>query len=104
MKKILLVLLASITANTYSQEIGFQEFAYALASPVEITNAGDSRLFIVELTGTIKIVNPDGSVNPTPFLSLPAGTILGGPERGLLGLVFHPQYATNGYFFHLLHP
>ncbi len=99
MRKILLALLAIIVAPTYSQEIGFQEFAYALVSPVEITNAGDSRLFIVELAGTVKIINPDGAPNPTPFLSLPAGTALGGAERGLLGLVFHPQYATNGYFY-----
>lgn len=99
MRKILLVLLASVTANIYSQEIGFQEFAYDLNSPVEITNAGDDRLFVVELGGSIKIVNPDGTKNPDPFLTLPPETVMGGSERGLLGLAFHPQYATNGFFY-----
>lgn len=72
-----------------------------LDSPVYVTNArdGSNRLFIVEQTGRIKIL-PPGAAAPlsTPFLNLSA-KISGGGERGLLGLAFHPQYATNRRFF-----
>ncbi|HJP01444.1 MAG TPA: PQQ-dependent sugar dehydrogenase [Planctomycetota bacterium] len=60
---------------------------------------GDSsRMFICEQsTGRVKIIK-DGVVLPTPFLDI--GSIsLGGGERGLLGMAFHPDYATNRTFY-----
>lgn len=57
--------------------------------------AGDARLFVVEQTGDIEIIS-GGSVLPAPFLDI---TVTGGGERGLLGLAFHPDYATNGKFY-----
>ena len=74
-------------------------FADGFINPVDIKCAGDSRLFIVEQLGKIKIVNPDGSVNPTSFLDITNRVSDDGGERGLLGLAFHPSYATNGYFY-----
>lgn len=84
---------------SYAQDatVALVEFASGLNSPVGIQNAGDSRLFVTQQTGDIRIVNSDGSVNDTPFLSLNVNT--NGNERGLLGLAFHPDYATNGFFF-----
>lgn len=73
--------------------------------PIYLTHAGDGsqRLFGVEQSGQIFIIQ-DGKFNPTPFLdlgSLVIEDILSGgySERGLLGLVFHPQYKQNGLFF-----
>src|SRR5215471_3424057 len=62
--------------------------------------AGDpSRLFIVEKTGLIKIVDlASGQVLATPFLDV-SSQILTDGERGLLGLAFDPNFATNGYFY-----
>ena len=48
--------------------------------------------------GIIKIVQPSGTVNAAAFLNIGTKITYGG-ERGLLGLAFHPNYATNGYFF-----
>lgn len=95
-KKLILLLLCS--GFSVAQTISLQSFATGFSSPLEITNAGDSRLFVVEKGGLIKILNDNGTVNPTPFLdvSLLVSTT---SERGLLGLAFHPDYATNGYFF-----
>jgi len=73
-------------------------FATGLSHPVCIANAGDSRLFVVDEQGYIVIVNSDGNVNPINFLDIHERVTYGG-ERGLLGLAFHPQYATNGYFY-----
>jgi glucose/arabinose dehydrogenase len=67
--------------------------------PVAIANAGDGsgRLFFVQQGGQILVY--DGTqVLPTPFLDV-SGLILSGGERGLLGLAFHPNYSSNGYFF-----
>lgn len=72
-------------------------FATGLDSPVDIKNAGDDRLFVVEQTGAIRIVNIDGTVNSTPFLTIDVNDT--GNEQGLLGLVFHPDYGSNGHFF-----
>lgn len=82
----------------FSQTIALQSFAAGFSSPVDIANAGDTRLFVVEQGGLIKILNSDGTINATPFLNLTSLTAADG-ERGLLGLTFHPNYATNGLFF-----
>ncbi|HSL33399.1 MAG TPA: PQQ-dependent sugar dehydrogenase, partial [Candidatus Limnocylindrales bacterium] len=67
--------------------------------PVFVTHAGDGsgRLFIVEQTGRIRILQ-SGTVRSTPFLNLSAKISTGG-ERGLLGLAFHPSYPQNGKFY-----
>ena len=67
-----------------------------LSSPIAISSAGDSRLFVVEQTGKIAIVQ-GGAIAGT-FLDV-SGLISCCGERGLLGLAFHPQYASNGRFF-----
>lgn len=99
MKKTLLLILCLISFPIWSQTIGLQTFATGLSNPVAVTHAGDSRLFVVQRSGAIRIVNTDGSINATPFLTLTSSTILSGGEQGLLGLAFHPDYATNGSFY-----
>ena len=73
-------------------------FATGLSNPVSITHAGDSRLFVVDQAGYIRIVDPSGKVNPQPFLDIHERVTFGG-ERGLLGLAFHPEYKSNGYLY-----
>ena len=98
MKKILLLGIIVLSFFGHSQTIGLQSFATGFNSPVEIANAGDSRLFVVQQGGLIRILNSNGTVNSTPFLNL-STIISSGGERGLLGLAFHPNYTTNGFFF-----
>lgn len=98
MKTILLFSLMMMSFFGQSQTITLQSFATGFDSPVEITNAGDSRLFVVQKGGLIRILNTNGTVNTTPFLNL-STLISSDGERGLLGLAFHPNYTTNGYFF-----
>lgn len=84
--------------TTVAQDIDVELFASGFNSPVDLQNAGDERLFVVEQGGRIRILNPDGTINSTPFLDIDPIVNSGG-ERGLLGLAFHPDYATNGYFY-----
>lgn len=76
-----------------------ENFATGLIAPVDIAHCGDERLFIVEQAGRIMIVNPNGSVNPTPFLDIRTRVNDSGGEQGLLGLAFDRDYASNGRFY-----
>lgn len=75
------------------------EIAGGLSRPVDIASAGDGsgRLFIVEQNGRIRIHHGQALL-ATPFLDIDARVGSGG-ERGLLGIAFHPDYASNGEFF-----
>lgn len=100
MKKLLYVSCLLVSAINFAQTVGLQSFATGFVSPVEITHpVNDSRLFVVQQGGIIKILNPNGVTNATPFLTLTTATISTGGERGLLGMAFHPNYATNGFFY-----
>jgi glucose/arabinose dehydrogenase len=102
MKKITLILFFLVSHINFAQTFGVIPYASGFSHITEIANAGDSRLFVVQQTGEIKIVNPLaglGVVNATDFLTLPANLINYGGENGLLGLAFHPNYASNGYFY-----
>ena len=81
---------ASIAATRVAT--GLSAPLFAAAPP------GDtSRLFIVEKGGAIKILDLNsGTVLATPFLTVPVDIF---SERGLLGLAFDPDYATNGNFY-----
>jgi hypothetical protein len=70
-----------------------------LEKPVVVTHAGDGsgRLFIAQQTGQIRVYN-GVELLPLPFLDL-SSMVSTGQEQGLLGLAFHPNYETNGFFF-----
>lgn len=77
--------------------------AEGFTSPVLLTESTDNsgRLFIIEQLGQIYIVK-NGQMVAQPFLDIQGKlTPRSGPqdERGLLGLAFHPNYASNGRFF-----
>ncbi|MGH7787744.1 MAG: PQQ-dependent sugar dehydrogenase [Candidatus Binatia bacterium] len=73
--------------------------AAGLSSPVHVTapRLDPNRLFIVEKTGTIRILR-NGAVLATPFLSL-IGRVGTTGERGLLSLAFHPNFEANRRLF-----
>jgi glucose/arabinose dehydrogenase len=68
--------------------------------PVFLTAApGDTSglLYVVEKDGYIRLLE-NGALDEAPFLEI-TDKVSGGPEQGLLGLAFHPDYAKNGRFF-----
>ena len=98
-----LVLATALSTHAQTPDLSFEIFQNGFSSPTTITNAGDDRLFIMEQDGVIKFIE---SENITTFLDIkdrvssPSDN-LGGytDELGLLGLAFHPNFQTNGYFF-----
>ncbi|MBA3393833.1 MAG: PQQ-dependent sugar dehydrogenase [Deltaproteobacteria bacterium] len=69
--------------------------------PVLVTAPpADPRLFVVIREGTIRIFDETDQLVREPFIDLTPSIYLEGTvELGLLGMAFHPQYATNGQFF-----
>ena len=91
------------TAALSSGQLNIALTTSGLSSPLGVVNAGDgtNRLFVVEQRGTVRVVNPNGSLASGLFLDLrngPAGLATGG-ERGLLGLAFHPSFESNRKLF-----
>ena len=66
-----------------------------LEGPSGFEIAPDGRVFILEREGTIKIYK-NGQLLPQPFAVLP--TIATG-DRGLIGIAFDPEFATNHYVY-----
>jgi glucose/arabinose dehydrogenase len=89
----LLTLVATAVPTPALAAIDLQLVESGFSSPVFVTHAGDSRLFVVEQTGRIKIVGGG------TFLDIHTMVRTSGAEQGLLGLAFHPDYASNGLFY-----
>jgi glucose/arabinose dehydrogenase len=76
---------------------GLTEPIFAAHAP----NDDAGRLFVIERAGAIRIVKA-GALVAKPFLDIKSKVVTGaanGDERGLLGMAFHPNYATNGLFY-----
>lgn len=76
--------------------------ASGLTQPLCLAHApGDAtRLFVCERTGRVRVVNlTTNTVLATPFLNLSTLVSTTWLEYGLLSIVFHPDYARNGYFY-----
>jgi len=79
-------------------QLQLQQIATGLSAPVGMYSAGDHRLFILEQSqGDIEIIDTNG-VYIGKFLDI-TGLISTGGERGLLGMAFHPDYESNGFFY-----
>jgi len=75
------------------------EVANGFNDGVGLANAGDgsNRMFIVKQNGEI-LIWTGSEVLSTPFINI-QNLISTGGEQGLLGLAFHPDYVSNGYFY-----
>jgi glucose/arabinose dehydrogenase len=87
-------------AEPITKRVRLEQITTGLDEPVGLANAGDDsgRLFIVERQGTILIFE-NGNTKPDAFLEIRDRVGSAGGEQGLLGLAFHPNYDTNGFFF-----
>ena len=76
---------------------GFSEslVATGLANPTAMQFAPDGRLFVCEQGGRLRVIK-DGVLLPTPFVTL---SVNSAGERGLLGVAFDPDFATNHYVY-----
>ncbi|MDH3455333.1 MAG: PQQ-dependent sugar dehydrogenase [Gemmatimonadota bacterium] len=88
----------NISEPTTDSGVALEVVAQGLRNPVYVTApANDARLFIVEQPGRIRVVEGN-ALRSEPFLDI-ENRVRDGGEQGLLGLAFHPDYASNGYFY-----
>lgn len=89
--------LGAMAQETLTTEVA----AAGLSRPIAFVHAGDpGRAYIVQQRGLILVFDPTtDTVLPTPFMDLSGIVSQSGNERGLLGLAFHPDFASNGLFY-----
>jgi len=85
-------------------KFGLEEVEVGMTSPVALVAPPDEsgRLFVVDQVGQIWVLQRSGEAKAAPFLDLSDRIVELMPdydERGLLGLAFHPEFATNGRFY-----
>lgn len=78
---------AGFTRTTFAT-ISNSFFAAAAFAP-------DGRLFVLDLLGAVRVIR-NGVPLATPFVTIP---VLSGGERGLLGIAFDPNFATNNFVY-----
>ena len=79
---------------------GFTETAVAsgLTNPTAMEFSPEGRLFVAEQAGTLEVHQDGTRLQPDFFRDTPLSVNASG-ERGLLGLAFDPDYATNHFVY-----
>jgi glucose/arabinose dehydrogenase len=91
------VALFAASANAATLPTGFTEtrVATGMASPTAMAFAPDGRLFVAEQTGRLRVIK-NGALLATPFVTI---SVNASGERGLLGVAFDPDFASNGFVY-----
>jgi glucose/arabinose dehydrogenase len=97
---ILFLLTAAAVPGAQAQVLSLEPIVTSgIVNPMFATSPpGDpNRLFVAERSGQIRVIDlRTNTLAPTPYLSIPVSTE---GERGLLGMAFDPNFATNGRFY-----
>ncbi len=72
-----------------------ESWVTGLSSATAFAQTPDGRIFVAQQTGALRVVK-NGVLQTTPFVTL---TVDPNGERGLLGVAFHPNFASNGFVY-----
>jgi glucose/arabinose dehydrogenase len=98
MKTILIPLLSLfiVSSARAALPVGFVETQITgLSNATAIAVHPDGRIFVCQQTGELRVIK-NGAVLPTPFTTITVNSV---GERGLLGVAFDPNYATNRFVY-----
>ena len=85
-------------ANQAGSSLAIETLITGLAEPTQAVFTPDGRMLVLERSGTILVVEPGASQpESSPLLRLSA--VNTSDERGALGIVLDPGFATNGFFY-----
>lgn len=86
-------------SGKYNLTIAFPNLEFQ--QPVELTSPNDNtdRIFVIAQKGIIHVLPNKPDVKKTAVFLDITNQVESGGEKGLLGLAFHPDYKTNGYFY-----
>ena len=86
--------------DTYEVINAFPKLSFTRPVDFQQPNDNSNRVFVVEQAGVISVFPQDAATAAkTTFLDIKDRVEDNGNEQGLLGLAFHPNYSTNGYFY-----
>ncbi len=69
---------------------------HSLGTPTSVRIRPDGKIFVFDLTGTIKIFTPGSGLSATPFATVPVHV---SGDRGLLGAAFDSDFANHPYLY-----
>src|SRR5688572_15599469 len=94
---IILILATLSSLNAAVLPTGFTEtlIASGLSNATAMAFSPDGRLFVCQQGGQLRVITPSGLLT-TPFLTV---TVNSSGERGLLGVAFDPNFATNQFVY-----
>ena len=87
--------LSPVRAATLPTNFTESQIANGLTNPTAMTFAPDGRLFVCQQGGQLRVIN-NGTLLATPFVTL---AVDANGERGLLGVAFDPNFATNQFVY-----
>lgn len=89
------LLAGSAAAATLPPGFTETQLASGLANPTAMALAPDGRTFVCLQGGQLRVIK-NGQLLPTPFLTV---TVDSAGERGLLGVAFDPEFASNQFVY-----
>lgn len=92
---VVLALGVVVTATTLPPGFTDTQVAGGLSSPTAMAFAPDGRVFVCEEGGSVRVIK-DNVLLATPFATV---TTDAAHERGLLGIAFDPNFATNHFVY-----
>jgi len=95
---------ATAAAVNLKQQMDLQLVEDGFVSPIGLVPIPDNsgRMVVIDQIGRLWVLDADGNKLATPFIDLTSRMVTLNPgfdERGLLGVAFHPDYASNGRLF-----
>jgi glucose/arabinose dehydrogenase len=95
---LLMLALGAVTSlSAATLPAGFTEalVASGLSNPTAMQFAPDGRIFVAQQGGALRVIK-NGALLATPFLTV---SVDANGERGLLGVAFDPNFASNQYVY-----
>src|SRR5438477_6055461 len=87
-----------VPAYSYVTTNAFGAVSFPNPLAIVIPPGETNRLFVVERAGRVSVITNLAAPNRTVFMDI-SGRVLTSVDAGLLGMAFHPGYASNRFFY-----
>jgi glucose/arabinose dehydrogenase len=92
---VLIVVTLPAGSQTFPSNFTREQVGGTLSNPTVMAFAPDGRIFVAEQSGALRVIK-NGTQLTTPFITL---TVNSSGERGLIGIAFDPDFATNNFIY-----
>ena len=90
---------ADVIEDRFTVTVAFPGIEFVRPLDLQSANDGSGRVFVVEQSGRIWVLQGPGFDSKELFLDISASVDSGGNEMGLLGLAFHPGFIENSHLY-----